>query len=79
MKGSAVSDSSPEPEELGDISMDAKDKMAGLTALDNSEGDGQAETEEIRETSVEVTFRKNNFQSSTKLDALMKDLSGYYL
>jgi hypothetical protein len=79
MKGSAVSDSSPEPEELGDISMDTRDQIAELTALDNSEGDGQAETEETRETSVEVTFRKNNFQSSTKLGALMKDLSGYYL
>jgi hypothetical protein len=40
-------------------------------------GKVSANLEPDREDSPEVVLRKNNFQSSTKLDALVRDLSTY--
>ncbi|PVG03217.1 hypothetical protein CPB86DRAFT_723782 [Serendipita vermifera] len=75
-KGSAVSDSSPEPEELDNSPTDTKKEIVDVDVdgFAAAEDPSQTEAKEEREVSVEVTFRKNNFQSSTKLDALMRDL-----
>lgn len=67
-RGSVVSDSSPEPEERKPTSNEVID-------VDASTDEEPMEIDDaIREPSVEVTYRRNNFQSSTKLDALMRDL-----
>lgn len=66
-----VSDSSPEPEEIEPTNKEVID-------VDAESDDEPMEIEEIaREPSMEVTYRQNNFHSSTKLDALMKDLREY--
>jgi hypothetical protein len=72
-KGSVVSDSSPEPEEVEPVKHEVIDVDAGSEA--------EEETMEVhdlpREPSMELEFRQNNFQSSTKLNALMRDLREY--
>jgi hypothetical protein len=71
-KGSVVSDSSPEPEETEPVKHEVIDVDAG------SEEDEPMEVDDLpREPSMELEFRQNNFQSSTKLDALMRDLREY--
>ncbi|CAG7847334.1 DNA repair protein RAD5 [Serendipita indica DSM 11827] len=72
-KGSAASDSSPEPEVTRRRSPSHTDEDATMLEQEMIESDGDPD-EPMRETSVEVIFRKNNFQSSTKLDALLRDL-----
>lgn len=71
-----MSDSSPEPEPLEN----ADPEVIDVDLDSNSEKleEMKAETDpDPREPSMEVTFRLNNFQSSTKLDALMRDLRMY--
>jgi DNA repair protein RAD5 len=71
-KGSVVSDSSPEPEEAEPVKHEVIDVDAG------PEEDEPMEVDDLpREPSMELEFRQNNFQSSTKLDALMRDLREY--
>lgn len=66
-----MSDSSPEPEDLET----RKPEVIDVDADSDVEEVHTVEVEEMeRESSAEVIFRKNNFQSSTKLDALMRDL-----
>lgn len=67
-KGSVVSDSSPEPEEVESTKPEVIDVDVTLDEEAMETGD------ELREPSMEIEFRQNNFQSSTKLDALMRDL-----
>ena len=66
-----MSDSSPEPEDVPSVKREIIDVDADsdIEAVEPMEVD-----EVVREPSLEVTFRLNNFQSSTKLDALMRDL-----
>jgi hypothetical protein len=70
-RGSEVSDSSPEPDNIVSVKREVIDVDADsdIEVVEPMEGD-----EVVREPSLEVTFRLNNFQSSTKLDALMRDL-----
>jgi hypothetical protein len=72
-KGSVVSDSSPEPEEVEPIKHEVIDVDAGP----EDEEDPMEVDNLPREPSMELEFRQNNFQSSTKLDALMRDLREY--
>ncbi|KAG8832472.1 DNA helicase rad5 [Serendipita sp. 399] len=64
-KSAMVYDSSPEPEGPVDAESDEEPSKAMEVS----------EPEDEREASVDITFRKNNFQSSTKLDALINDLN----
>ena len=66
-----MSDSSPEPEDVPSVKREIIDVDADsdIEVVEPMEID-----EVVREPSLEVTFRLNNFQSSTKLDALIRDL-----
>ena len=66
-----MSDSSPEPEDVPSVKREIIDVDADsdIEVIEPMEID-----EVVREPSLEVTFRLNNFQSSTKLDALIRDL-----
>lgn len=70
-RGTAASDSSPEPED----SLVPKKEIINVDETSDVEEAKHMEIEsEEREPSTKVIFRFNNFQSSTKLDALMRDL-----
>ncbi|KAG8812516.1 DNA helicase rad5 [Serendipita sp. 400] len=67
-KSSMVYDSSPEPEATDVIDVDETSKEEPPEAMETEE------KEDELEPPMDITFRKNNFQSSTKLDALVNDL-----
>ncbi|KAG8759177.1 DNA helicase rad5 [Serendipita sp. 396] len=68
-KSSMVYDSSPEPEATDVIDVDEAPKEEPPEAMETEE------KEDELEPPMDITFRKNNFQSSTKLDALVNDLN----
>ena len=88
VKGSTKSDSSPEP----DLAPKSEYQNRTVIDVDGDEmeederpiqrirvsGKVLANLEPDRGDSPEVVLRKNNFQSSTKLDALVRDLSASY-
>lgn len=88
VKGSTKSESSPEPDSVPNSEFRDR-KVIGVDADDMEEeeqpiqraklfGKVSAKLDSDREDSPEVVLRKNSFQSSTKLDALVRDLSTPY-
>jgi len=92
VKGSTKSESSPEPDsapkpESQDrevIDVDADETEEDERPIQRARVSGKVSgflepgQKDSREDSPEFMLRKNNFQSSTKLDALVRDLSALY-
>ena len=88
VKGSTKSDSSPEPDlapkseyqnrEVIDVDGDEMEEDEQPIQRVRVSGKVSANLEPDRGESPEVVLRKNDFQSSTKLDALVRDLSASY-
>jgi hypothetical protein len=90
IKGSAKSESSPEPDwvpiqesqdrKVIDVNADEmeEDERPIQRARDSGKVLSRSEpaSADSREGSPDILLRKNSFQSSTKLDALIRDLSG---
>jgi len=88
VKGSTKSESSPEPDlapksdhqnrRAIDVDADELEEDERPIQRVTVSGNVSANLEHDREDSPEVVLRKNSFQSSTKLDALVRDLSASY-
>lgn len=88
VKGSTKSDSSPEPNlapepehqkrKVIDVDGDEMEEDEQLFQRARVSGKVSEMFEPDRQDSPEVVLRKNTFQSSTKLDALVRDLSASY-
>lgn len=92
VKGSTKSESSPEPDLApksesrnckvidvdGDEMEEDEQPIQKTRVSGRVSADLKPDQEDSREDSPEVLLRKNNFQSSTKLDALVRDLSTLY-
>lgn len=86
VKGSTKSESSPEPDSAPNsesqghkvIGVDMDEMEEDERPIQRAKNFGKAKLEPDREDSPEVVLRKNSFQSSTKLDALVRDLSAPY-
>ena len=91
VKGSVKSDSSPEPDSVpisdyqnevidvdGDEMEEDERPVQRARIFDKGSSKSKLDQSDLRDDSPEIVLRKNSFQSSTKLDALVRDLSASY-